>query len=338
MSGLDVFSGNAFSMQELTASLLERPHVPMRLEQLGIFDARGVRTKKVSVEKKGSALSLVQTTPRGGPAVQGSKVLGQIIDLPTHRLAVDDPIFADEVQDVRSFGSESNLKSLQEEVLERAEQTSNSFVATEEFHRIGAVKGLILDADGSTLINLFTEFGVTAQSEVGLNISAVAAGGLRKAIAQNIIRPIETELGGLSFTGIHVMASSQFMDDLYAHVDVRDHLKGFPEGARRLESNTVRQILDFGGVVFEEYRGQVGATKYVADDKAHAFPLGVPGNFLTRYAPPEWFPTVNTVGLPRYVRMMDGDDPETSRILRTQAHVLHICTRPRTLIPLRRGA
>ena len=44
--------------------------------------------------------------------------------------------------------------------------------ATLEFLRIGALKGIILDADGSTVIfNLFTEFGVVQQT-VDMNLDA----------------------------------------------------------------------------------------------------------------------------------------------------------------------
>ena len=338
MPNMDVFNSSAFSMLQLTAALLDRPHLPGRLGQLGIFQSRGIRTTSVDIERKGSTLQLVQTSPRGGPAVQNQKNLRNVLKLDTFRIAVEDTITADEIQNIRSFGSESDLQTLVEEVNERVADMSNSLAVTEEFQRIGAVKGQVLDADGSVLVDLFSEFGVTAQAEVGLNIAATPEGQLRAKINQNIIRPIEDELGGISYESIHVMCSSQFFDDLVEHLEVREALKGFPAGAERLLGRTARRSIDFAGVTWEEYRGQVGSTKYVADDKAHAFPVGVPDLFLTRYAPAEYWDSVNTVGLPRYVRVNpDGTDPDHKRTIRVQTQVLHICTRPRTLIPLRRG-
>lgn len=336
---MDVFESNAFSMVSLTAALLDRPHVPMRIGDLGIFEARGMRTLKASIERRGSTLVLVQTSPRGGPVEQNTKNLRDLIDIPTARIALEDSVMADEVQNVRSFGSESELRTLQEELNERIFDMSQSIVATEEHQRIGALKGQVLDADGSVLLDLFTTFGVAAQAEVGLDIASTAEGQLRSKINQTIIRPIEEELGGLSYQGIHVMCDGTFFDDLHAHADVREALKGFPAGSQRLLERTARRTLDFGGVMWEEYRGKVGTTDYIAANKAHAFPIGVRDLFLTRYAPAEYWSTVNTVGLPRYVRTMaDPSEPDSKRTVRVQTQVLHICTRPRTLIPLRRGA
>lgn len=345
MPGLDVFSGNAFSMQSLTARLLDRAHVPMRLGQLGIFQAEGIRTLDVSVEKQGNTLVLVQTTERGAPAKQNVKDGRTVVKLPTRRVALEDTINADEVQNVRAFGSESELDTLQAEVDRRNDRMDLSIVATEEFHRIGAMKGIILDADGSTLIDLFTTFGVTAQSEVDFDLdnATPASGALRKKCA-SVIRIIQDALGGLPFNGVHCMCSSQFWDDLIAHPEVRETVKNFPaaltlreSGVGRAHGNQPIQVLNFGGITFEEYRGAIGSTKYVADDKAHLFPTGAPELFLSRYAPAEYWDTVNTIGLPRYARINpDGTDPDHKRTIRLQSQLLHFCTRPRTLVPAKR--
>ena len=135
------------------------------------------------------------------------------------------------------------------------------------------------------------------------------------------------------------MCSSAFFDDISSHKDVVDRLKNFQQGAAQLSERTARTSFDFGGVTWEEYRGKVGGTAYVADDKGHAFPLGVTDLFLTRYSPAEYFDTVNTIGLPRYVRMNpEGTDGDSYRTIRVQSQSLSICTRPRVLIPLKRGA
>jgi hypothetical protein len=140
------------------------------------------------------------------------------------------------------------------------------------------------------------------------------------------------------------MCSSQFFDDLVAHPEVRETVKNFPAALTLRESGVGRggngqpvMQLRFGGITFEEYRGAIGSTKYVADDKAHVFPIGVPDLFLTRYAPAEYFDTVNTIGLPRYALVNpDGTDPAHKRTLRVQSQMIHLCTRPRTLVPAKR--
>jgi hypothetical protein len=66
-----------------------------------------------------------------------------------------------------------------------------------EHFRIGAIKGQILDADGSAVIyDLFTEFGVAAHTEVDFDLdNASLARGAVKKKCHDIRRKIEEELG-----------------------------------------------------------------------------------------------------------------------------------------------
>jgi hypothetical protein len=89
--------------------------------------------------------------------------------------------------------------------------------------------------------------------------------------------------------------------------------------------------------MFEEYRGKVGATSFIADHKAHVFPIGVQELFMTYFAPADYWDTVNTMGLPRYARQFpDPSGADRHRNLEIQSNPLTICTRPRVLIPAKR--
>lgn len=349
MPGADVFAAaaasRAFSMRSLMARLLDAAHIPQRLGEINLFTPRPIATLKASVEKQENTLTLVQTTPRGGPGVQNVKDGRKLVDIPTARIALDDTISADEVQDVRQFGSEDMLKPFQAEVDERLLRMSNSIEATLEHMRMGALKGKVLDADGAELLNLFTAFGVSAQTEVDFDLdNATPAEGVLRKLCAAQERKIRSELGGLSYRSIFAMTSPEFFDDLIAHKEVRETVKNFPAALSLRESGVgaagnsqpVMQ-LQFGGITWEEYRGSVGGTQYVAANKAHLFPVGVKELFLTAYSPAEYFDTVNRQGLPRYVRPNpENEDNDSRRTFRVQSHPMSICTRPRTLIPARR--
>src|SRR5690606_3728733 len=84
---------------------------------------------------------------------------------------VDDAVYADEVQGVRAFGSESQVQTVQGMVNSRlAQHVQWRLDPTLEYQRVGALKGIILNGDGSTLYNLFTEFGVSQISEVDFDL------------------------------------------------------------------------------------------------------------------------------------------------------------------------
>jgi hypothetical protein len=328
---MDIFSGNAFSMVTLTAALNEVPHMPGRLGQMGLFEESGVATTRVAIENQANTLALVPTSPRGAPPTQNTPDKRTIQNLDVVRLAMSDNIMADEVQGIRSFGSMSDVQTLQGEVQRRNARMARLFEITLEHMRIGAIKGIVVDSDGSTpLYNLFTIFNVSQQAEVDFNLqSTLSEGGALRTLCSGVIRTIEDELGGLPYSTIHAMCSSQFFDDLIANGEVREsfvHSEGF-----RLRERTARREIFFGGIMWEEYRGKIGAIDYIADDKVHIFPTGVPGNFTTNFGPADYNDTVNTIGLPLYAR--NFPDPKGRfQELEVQSNPLTICTRPRTLV------
>lgn len=99
-----------------------------------------------------------------------------------------------------------------------------------------------------------------------------------------------------------------------------------------LRQGQARGSFEYAGIVFEEYRGKVGTVDYADSNKAHFFPVGVPGLFRQYNAPADFVETVNTLGLPRYAKQ--AVDQEFGRWvkLHTQSNPLPICTRPKVLI------
>lgn len=337
MPNMNAFDSDVFSMLSLTAALNDVDFVPGRLGEMGLFAESGIRTTTAWFERVGQTVVLVPVSPRGGPPQENVRDLRNALQLSTVRLAMGDTINADEVQNIRAFGSETEMQALQAEVNARNASIARKFDATLEWQRIGAIKGQVLDADGTTVItNLFTAFDVSAQTEVDwdLDNGTPAAGALRTKCSA-VIRSIEDELGGLPYSGITTMCSSQFFDDLVAHTEYRDTFV-YQEG-RALRERTARRQADFGGIHFEEYRGVVGGISFIADDKAHTFPTGVPDLFATYFAPADYWETVNTLGLPRYARQAaDPSGFNRHRRLEVQSNPLTVCSRPRTLIPGKR--
>ena len=72
---------------------------------------------------------------------------------------------------------------------------------------------------------------------------------------------------------------------------------------------------------------------FIADDECRFFPIGVAGLFQNWYAPADYMAAVNTLGLPRYAKLIpDLDDKGAA--LQAQSNPLPICTIPAVL---RRG-
>ena len=333
MPALDIFSSSAFSMVALTDAINHMPFVPGRIGQLGLFREQGVSTTSVMIEEREGNLTLVETTSRGAPAVQHVANKRKARSLSVPHVALEDTILADEVQNVRAFGSENQLEGVQNVVNQRLSEMASKIDATLEHLRIGAIKGLILDADGSAVIyDLFTEFGVTAYTEVDFDLdNASPAPGAVKKKCHDIRRKIEDELGVVPYDHIHAMCGPDFFDDLITHPEVEKAYERWLDGAF-LRQGQARGSFEYAGILFEEYRGKVGSVDFTDAAKAYFFPVGVPGLFRQYNAPADFVETANTIGLPRYAKQAVDQQFARWVMLHVQSNPLPICTRPRVLL------
>jgi len=334
---LDIFNNDAFSVTNLTDAINELKFKPGRIGEMGLFSDSGVDTTTIAIEKKGDILTIVPPTPRGAPGTTIGKEKRDLRSLIIPHFEINDAIYAEEVQGVRAFGTERALETVMMKVGQRQLTHVINFAATEEHARMGAVKGIVIYADGSTL-NLFNEFGVTPEAEIDFDLDnpTPVEGALRKKCA-GLVRKMSDILGGIPFDGIHAFVGDNFFDDLLSHPEVRETFKGWSE-AQILRDGYVGPnrssygIFEFGGIVWENYRGaNVGGNTFIETDKANFFPTGVPGLFRTVYAPADYIDTVNTIGQRLYNKQYRMQNDKGVH-LDTQMNALQYCTRPKVLM------
>lgn len=324
MPMLDVFKSDAFSTVSLTDGIIKAPHKPGRIGTLGLFRSRGIPNTTVVIEEKDGRLELISTSPRGGPATTvGSKKRTARSFVVPH-LEKETTVSADEVQNVRAFGSENAADAVQAIINERLQDMRAMHEVTLEHLRVGAIKGQVLDADGSTvLFNLFTEFGVAQQThDIDLGTESV------RAEAVKIQRLIEAELGAEPVSGYRAFCGDEFFDALIEDASVKEALK-YQES--RLLRTDLRTGFEFGGIVWENYRGKVGSVDFFPTAKAYVVPEGT-GIFQTYFAPADFIETVNTVGLPVYAKMFNDDQLNRWAKVHTQSNPLALCLRPRAVV------
>lgn len=332
MNALDIFTGDAFSVISLTDAINKVPYIPGQVMGLGIFEEKGVSTTQVMIEEKNGVLYLVENKPRGAAGQKNLTDKRKARSLLIPHLPVSDMVLADEVQNVREFGSSDALAGVQNVIDGRMASMSNSLDATLDHLALGAVKGTVLDSDGLTVIfNLFAEFGVTQDAEIDFDLDAAspAAGVLRKKCAA-ALRAMSKNLGAATVRSAHCFCGSAFFDDLIAHPEVRATYLQQQE-AGQLRGGYYSERFQFGGIVWEEYRGSIGGVDFIAADKCHIFPVGVPGLFKLYYGPADYIETVNTIGLPKY--MKQAPDAQFNKFveLEAQSNPLPICTQPKAL-------
>jgi hypothetical protein len=238
-------------------------------------------------------------------------------------------VLPDAIQNVRDFGSSDALVGIATAVNNKLTNMKAKHDATNEFHRLGAIKGNILDADGTTSItNLFTSFGLT-QQVIYFDLDNAAADMGDKAAA--VGDAVDAKIGGASYTGIHAFVGTNFFGKLTKHASVKELWK-YQQGQQLLNMDRRSgATFTIGNVTFEKMSRTVAGNVQVGPDDAHFFPLGVADLFKTYWAPANMNEAVNTIGLPYYARQEPRRHGRGIDIY-TESNPLNICTRPEVLI------
>lgn len=327
---LDVFKQDAFSVLSLTDAIVNMPFLPGRAGTVTNWAERGVATTSIMLESIDNTLSLINPSPRGGVGTSPGKFKRVVRTLNVPHYQIDDGIMADEVQGVRAFGQENQVQTVNEIVNGRmGEHVQLRMDPTLEYQRVGAIKGVILNGDGSTLYDLFAEFGVSQAAEIDFNLDSTANDGSVRKVCTQVKRAIAKALGGQVVPGIYALCSAEFWDALISNLEVRSTYLNQIEAAQ-LRGNALYETFNYGGITFEEYRGEVSGSGFIAANKCNIFPFGVPGLFRTVYAPADYLETVNTIGLPRYAKQWPMDNDKGVN-LELQMNALSYCTKPLTL-------
>jgi hypothetical protein len=329
MASFDVFKGDGFTLSQLTLAINTGPHVPTLIGDSNLFTEEGVTTTTVQIEKQGSKLVLVPSQERGGNGIVVNGDKRELIPFNTVHLPQRATILADEVQGLRAFGSESEAEMVEAYVNKRFMKLRKNLEVTLEYHRIGAIQGKVLDADGSTvLVDLYNKFGLTQQTK------SLVLGTATTKVRNKLIEAkemLEESLGAEMYSGLICYCSSAFFKDLISHANVEKAYERWQDGA--MLRNDPRAGFVFGDITFKVYRGKVGGVDFIPAGKAYLVPEGIQDMFVTHFAPAPYMDTVNTEGLPFYANQ-ELLSMNKGVALEAQSNPLCINTRPDCVLEL----
>ena len=322
-----MLNDDGFTLSEMTAAINEIPHLPTMLGDDGLFEYSGVSQLTVQVEKQGSTLALVSTKPRGGAGGEIGRLGRNLRPFNLVHLPLNDQILADEVQGVRQFGSDDMPTPVEQRRNEVMALGVRRFDLTMEWYRVGALKGIVYDADGTTVLHdFFTEFGV-AQNTMDFELDVTTTE--IRAKCDQAIDAIEDELGGTPYTSIVAYCGRTFWRNLITLKTVKETYLNQAQAAQLRGMPT--ENLDFGGIIWKKYRGAANGSQMIGANDCYIVPKGVPGLLLGRFGPADYMETVNTIGLPLYAKgipMRNGKGWDIEQ----QSNPIHLLTRPRAII------
>lgn len=332
---IDGFDNREFAVDELTVSMNVIPNMYTMVTDLGIFgNPIPLSTTYCALEIDNLTLSLLPATRRGGPATKGTngKRKRKLFEIP---LSVhEDELTSADMQNMRGFGGAAP-KMLEDEVNRRLFQMTLKHQITHEWRRIGALCGDILDSDGVSMLNLFTEFGVT-QKVVGFG----GASSINQ-YCREVKRHIEDNLKGDIMSGVVALCSQEFMDAFLEDSDVKTAYNA-AAAMSRLNPNIddVRPAFMHQGILWMEYRGQASVEngdgtqttrRFIPANDVRFFPIGTMQSAVSYTAPGDFFEALNMPGQLYYAKSA-GDKWNRTLELHTQSAFLPLWTRPATLV------
>nr|BFE89973.1 major capsid protein [Pseudomonas brassicacearum subsp. brassicacearum] len=324
------FDDEAFAVPALTAAINEQPYLPGRISSLGLFQEEGVATLTVQIEKDGDTLALVPAGERGtsGLVVGASK--RKMIPFNTVHLPERFTIKADEIQGIRAFGTRTELQAVQDVVNTRL---AKSTPAAGRYTRIPAHGRAQRPDSGRRRFD--TSVGPirhlrsipTKKLSMGLNDPSTE---LRVKCGEALDMQ-EDALGSVTSTGSRAFCGKNFWNKLIVHKSIKETYIATQQAAAL--RGDARESFEFGGIVWERYRGKVAGVAFVHDDKALLVPEGVPDLYISVFAPADYMETVNTQGIPYYSKLEPL--PFNKGVAgEAQSNPLHLCSRPRAQILL----
>lgn len=341
-----VIANGDFSYETLCGAINSIPYEPGYLGKKGLYKYLGSLTRDILLEFDGQTIGLVKTSDPGSPGTIVTRKPRSAYSFRAPRLAMTVPVHATEVAGIRGLGA-ADLETVETQAGERIRNTVRNLRSTWEWHRVNGAMGILLDADGSVLINYFTALGIS-QPTFDFNWSDTSQPLLEKCAA--LLNEIEDALGGnfnpeggvatnaeVPDTPPLVLCGRVFWKNLMSDPSFATAFQYFQAGDQRYlplrEDMRYRGDFYFGGIYWRQYRGSTtGTGQFIPTATAQVIINDLPGTYMGYFTPPEDVEdAVNKPGLP-LVATVELMEHKSGMEFRIQSNPLHIMTRPAAAI------
>jgi len=318
-----------FEIVTLTDAVNKLPPTETRLAAL--FSTQGIRTTALLIDVKNGRLTLIHDSPRGSNGVTVETASRKAISFRAAHLVQQAAVLPEDVQDIRAFGKEgvaAGLEGMAVVINDRLQELRGNLDITLEYHRVGALGGLVLDASGAELTNLYTAFGVTKQV-LSMDLDVDGTNVLSKALEAK--RLSESKLGGVLTQGFEAACSPEFFDALVGHKNVKAAYANWQAAQDRLGGDLRGGFL-YGGIKWWEYNASVGGQRFIPEGVARFFPRAN-GVFKQYFAPADYNEAANSIGK-EYYAVSEERPMGKGHTLEVQSNPITLCHYPEALIEL----
>ncbi len=333
-----------FNVQEIGSAVNRAPNLYSRIGQMGIYDRRPQTSTSVTLIYQDNKVVLLDPVARGGQRQETNRTKPDGITFDIPHFAFGDVLTPTDIQGFTAFRpGPARGESMAEAYDRRLRKTRLPHDQTFEFYRMGGIKGVILNPDGTTMYNLFNELGIT-QKTIDFDFSNANADIMGKI--EELEDHISLNLRGETSTGYHVMCDPGWLRKLKFHPKYEKYLLSHSAALQQLAASRQNAVdpnpartLKIESVTFESYNAvgtnSAGAdVPFIAANEGHAFPLGTMEMFQEYDAPANRMDAVNMAPSDEIAVYVKELDQSKGIDMDTESNKLCICERPEALVKL----
>lgn len=237
---------------DFSDAVFEIPNQFSLISDLGLFTSYNIGSTTVTFDKIESGRMLVPATSRGTHGV----VKGQDDSVKPFQLSTTfhkyvDGYGKDDILNYRKPNTAADMETRDAIRLEKFSKLRGDLALTHEFMRLSALTGVTVDGYGNTLVDMFSEFGVTREETnflLGTATSKVSSSlrGATRSVAS-------AAKMGMAIAKPYIICSDEFFDAYVDHADVAERYASYQNsGVQRLRDGLL-EIRDWGSIsMFED--------------------------------------------------------------------------------------
>lgn len=332
-----------YTATDLTEQINRIPNNYGLIRALELFSSEGTVSTIVEVRIEDGVLRVLPAKERGAPGTPAGRETGKSIFFQVPHFPHMDLITPKDIQDFLVLLARSRTpKSYDDELARRLLNIRANHSITLEYVRMGALKGVILDGDGTELYDLYDAFDITKKT---VDFVLGTAGTDVIAKCEEVNDHIISNLKGEVSDGVDVMVSGGFFNKLVQHEKVEKYFlqSNSSQELIRLERDRLGgnwgRVFEFQNLRFRENKttfpvkqaGTLTNVPAIEAGKGHAYPTGTQQTFKTWFAPPDTVAGANEPGEEIFVSsevLKHGKGVE----LWSESNPLAICNRPEVLV------
>lgn len=320
-------SNQLYGVEAMTQAINTLPATSSAIRDLKIFKQEPLTTTYVKVGSQNGKLSLVPNKPRGTPGEPVKETYGKIRTFEMLHLPKDEMVLAEDVQNVKVFGSSSNTAmTVASKVADKLAKMRADIEYTREHLMLGALQGKILDADGtSVLFDIYQEFGLTRPT-FDLKLSSTTAE--ISPVLEDMLADLAENQMGESVSGWVVLGGREFMKAFKYHKSIKDFYAPFRDTSNVYRDKpSVDMAFSHLGIDFIQYNHRFPSGLQLDPRSAIILPKGTNSTFREFLAPGDMNATVNTLAQEFYATR-EPLQHDLGWSLRAQSNPLPMVLRP----------